>query len=76
MSGTKRESQKKAPMRISVNEITLSEIMNFISVKTEVGFLNLVGDGTFFVLKKNGCETNYGFADNLCFVYEGGIKNE
>lgn len=76
MSGTKEESQSNAPcMRIRVNGITLSETMNFINVKTEVGFLNLIGEGTFFVLRKNGCETNYGFGDNLCFVYEG-IINE
>lgn len=74
MFGIKKELQRQKPMKVSINEITLTENMNIFHVKTQQGFLNLIGCGTFFCLKKNGCETNYGFVDNLCFIYEGEIE--
>ena len=74
MLGIKKELKRKPPLRISVNELTLNENMNLINVKTEQGFLNLIGDGIFFVLKRNSHEVNYGFNENICLVYEGKIN--
>lgn len=69
-----KKKKIEKPLRVSILEITLTENMNLFYIKTKEGFLNAVGQATFFTLNKNGCETNYLIVDNLCLIYEGGIE--